>query len=161
AAIVALLLNLLFVFGIVALRDGIGARDQLRSVLGLSGPIGFNFAFIIATAALYARYGWVAATAGLLAIGADAYMARLGSLAQDRTRAYASLSWGVLSGLIRTLDVRDSRAARHCAATALFARDIAEAVGLSTRDCELAHTAGLLHDIGRFALPDRVMEREG
>ncbi len=25
--------------------------------------------------------------------------------------------------------------------------------------CELAHTAGLLHDIGRFGLSDRVMER--
>ena len=30
---------------------------------------------------------------------------------------------------------------------------------MSTRDQELAHTAGLLHDIGRFALSDRVMER--
>jgi putative nucleotidyltransferase with HDIG domain len=30
---------------------------------------------------------------------------------------------------------------------------------MSSRDCELAHTAGLLHDIGRFGLSDRVMER--
>jgi putative nucleotidyltransferase with HDIG domain len=69
------------------------------------------------------------------------------------------LSWGVLSGLIRTLDQRDARAARHAAAVAAFARDIADAVGLSERECELAHTAGLLHDIGRFGLSDRVMER--
>jgi len=32
---------------------------------------------------------------------------------------------------------------------------------LGQRAAELAHTAGLLHDIGRFALPDRVMERQG
>jgi putative nucleotidyltransferase with HDIG domain len=32
---------------------------------------------------------------------------------------------------------------------------------MDRRDAELAHTAGLLHDIGRFALPDRVMERFG
>ena len=31
---------------------------------------------------------------------------------------------------------------------------------MDERDCELAHTAGLLHDIGRFALADRVMERD-
>ena len=31
--------------------------------------------------------------------------------------------------------------------------------GMSKRDQELAHTAGLLHDIGKFALSDRVMER--
>jgi putative nucleotidyltransferase with HDIG domain len=67
----------------------------------------------------------------------------------------------VLSSLIRTLDERDKRAARHCAAVAKFSRDIAVHVGLSRRDQELAHTAGLLHDIGRFALSDRVMEREG
>lgn len=30
---------------------------------------------------------------------------------------------------------------------------------MSERECELAHTAGLLHDIGRFGLSDRVMER--
>jgi putative nucleotidyltransferase with HDIG domain len=67
----------------------------------------------------------------------------------------------VLSGLIRTLDERDARAARHCAAVAAFSRDLAEQVGMSKSDQELAHTAGLLHDIGKFALSDRVMERGG
>src|SRR5439155_24297820 len=87
------------------------------------------------------------------------YMMRLVMQARERTREYANLSWGVLSGLIRTLDARDHRAARHCAATARFARDIAAHVGMGEREQELAHTAGLLHDIGRFALSDRVMER--
>ena len=86
-------------------------------------------------------------------------MARLVIAARERTKEYANLSWGVLSGLIRTLDARDHRAARHCAAVARFARDIAAHVGMTERDQELAHTAGLLHDIGRFALSDRVMER--
>ena len=89
------------------------------------------------------------------------YMARLVITAQERTREYASLSWGVLSSLVRTLDERDSRAARHCAAVAAFSRDIAAQAGMSKRDQELAHTAGLLHDIGKFALSDRVMERGG
>jgi putative nucleotidyltransferase with HDIG domain len=88
-------------------------------------------------------------------------MARLVVVARERTREYANLSWGVLSGLVRTLDERDSRAARHCAAVAAFSRDLAREVGLSRRDQELAHTAGLLHDIGKFALSDRVMERGG
>ena len=30
---------------------------------------------------------------------------------------------------------------------------------MRAHECELAHTAGLLHDIGRFGLSDRVMER--
>jgi putative nucleotidyltransferase with HDIG domain len=60
---------------------------------------------------------------------------------------------------MRSLDVRDQHAARHAAAVAQFARDMAHAVGMSEADRELAHTAGLLHDIGRFALSDRVAER--
>ena len=32
---------------------------------------------------------------------------------------------------------------------------------MSKREQEFAHTAGLLHDIGKFALSDRVMERGG
>ena len=55
-------------------------------------------------------------------------MTRLVMTARERTREYANLSWGVLSGLIRTLDERDSRAARHCAAVAAFSRDIARHV---------------------------------
>ena len=61
----------------------------------------------------------------LLNVVAFTYMARLVVTARERTRQYANLSWGVLSGLIRTLDERDSRAARHCAAVAAFSRDIA------------------------------------
>jgi putative nucleotidyltransferase with HDIG domain len=36
---------------------------------------------------------------------------------------------------------------------------MAQRIGMSAQEQELAHTAGLLHDIGRFALSDRVAER--
>jgi putative nucleotidyltransferase with HDIG domain len=86
-------------------------------------------------------------------------MAHLLQQSRNRAQQYVSLSWGVLAGLMRTLDVRDERAARHAAAVARFSQDIARAVGMNEADCELAHTAGLLHDIGTFALSDRVAER--
>jgi putative nucleotidyltransferase with HDIG domain len=95
----------------------------------------------------------------LAAVFAFSYMAHLLEQSRNRAAQYVSLSWGVLAGLMRSLDIRDERAARHSAAVALFARDIARAVGMSDAECELAHTAGLLHDIGRFALSDRVAER--
>ncbi|HEY1510895.1 MAG TPA: HD domain-containing phosphohydrolase, partial [Solirubrobacteraceae bacterium] len=87
------------------------------------------------------------------------YMARLLQRARRRSEQYVSLSWGVLAGLMRSLDVRDQRAARHAAAVARFARDMAGEVGMDAEEQELAHTAGLLHDIGNFALSDRVAER--
>ncbi len=95
----------------------------------------------------------------LAAVFAFSYMAHLLNQSRQRAQQYVSLSWGVLAGLMRSLDIRDQRAARHSAAVARFARDIAKAVGMGEAECELAHTAGLLHDIGRFALSDRVAER--
>jgi putative nucleotidyltransferase with HDIG domain len=95
----------------------------------------------------------------LAAVFAFSYMAHLLKESRQRAQQYVSLSWGVLAGLMRSLDIRDERAARHSAAVARFARDIAQAVGMSEAERELAHTAGLLHDIGRFALSDRVAER--
>ncbi len=95
----------------------------------------------------------------LAAVLAFAYMAHLLDDSRRRAEQYVSLSWGVLAGLLRALDIRDQRAARHAAAVARFASDMAEAVGMGAHDQELAHTAGLLHDIGHFALSDRVAER--
>ena len=87
-------------------------------------------------------------------------MARLVTQARERSTSSTRRCRGACSaGLLRALDERDERAARHGAAVARFSRDIAIARGLSERDQELAHTAGLLHDIGRFALSDRVTER--
>jgi putative nucleotidyltransferase with HDIG domain len=71
----------------------------------------------------------------------------------------AAHPWAPLTELLHTLRTRDRRAARHAAAVAQFAFDIAAAAGLSARECELAHAAGLLHDIGHSALSDRVRER--
>ena len=95
----------------------------------------------------------------LAGVFAFSYMTHLVERSRQRAQQYVSLSWGVLAGLMRSLDIRDQRAARHSAAVARFARDIAKTVGMSEAECELAHTAGLLHDIGRFALSDRVAER--
>ncbi len=119
-----------------------------------------NVVLAVAGAAIYLKLGLAGISFGLVAIFAFSYMAQLVQRARNRSEQYVSLSWGVLAGLMRALDIRDQRAARHAAAVARFARDIARAVGMSEQDGELAHTAGLLHDIGRFALSDRVAERD-
>jgi putative nucleotidyltransferase with HDIG domain len=160
-AVAVLALGLNHVIGSALTGALYGGRtlQRLRVFSGLGPATGISVAMTIATAAIYVRLGLGGALFVLISILAYTYMARLVTAARRRTRQYASLSWGVLSGLLRTLDLRDPRAARHAAGVAAFARDIAEAAGMSARDCELAHTAGLLHDIGRFGLSDRVMER--
>jgi putative nucleotidyltransferase with HDIG domain len=114
---------------------------------------------VVAGAGITVELGTAGIAFALSAVFTFSYMAHLLAGSRNRAEQYVSLSWGVLAGLMRTLDIRDQRAARHAAAVARFARDMAQAVGMSEQEQELAHTAGLLHDIGHFALSDRVAER--
>jgi putative nucleotidyltransferase with HDIG domain len=160
AAVLVFVLNLLIVGGLTTLLDGIpflelvgGASAQLLTSIAINVPLALAAAGLI----LELDLGGTAFAAFTLI--AFSYMASLVATARHRSKQYASLSWGVLSGLLRTLDIRDPRAARHAAAVASFARDIARESGMTDEEQELVHTAGLLHDIGQFALSDRVFER--
>jgi putative nucleotidyltransferase with HDIG domain len=75
-----------------------------------------------------------------------------------RAKQLAGFQVAVLSALLRTLDLRDRMTARHSAAVARYSREIAAEAGLSEREQELAHTAGLLHDIGKFVFSDRILK---
>src|SRR4051812_1756621 len=77
---------------------------------------------------------------------------------QKRTEQLASLQVGLLSAMLRTLDLRDRMTARHSAAVARYSREIAKAAGLSEAEQELAHTSALLHDIGKFVFPDSILK---
>jgi putative nucleotidyltransferase with HDIG domain len=76
---------------------------------------------------------------------------------EARSTQLASLQVGVLAALLQTLSLRDRMTARHSAAVARYARAIAEEIGCTPEEQELVHTAGLLHDIGKFAFPDRIL----
>ncbi|HWC27645.1 MAG TPA: HD domain-containing phosphohydrolase, partial [Solirubrobacteraceae bacterium] len=156
-----LALNFVVLRSLMALLDGHDMRKMLSPPRELLPSLALTVALTLALAGVYTEFGTAASAFVVLILVGFAYMARLVVVARERTAQYASLSWGVLSSLVRSLDRRDRRTARHSAAVAAFARDIALECGMSKRDAELAHTAGLLHDIGRFALPDRVMERHG
>ncbi len=155
-----LALNFVLLRTLAVLVDGGTLREALHHPRELLPSLALTVALTLALAGLSAR-STAASVFAILVIVAFSYMSRLVVIARQRAGQYAALSWGVLSALVRSLDRRDGRTARHSAAVAAFARDIALECGMSRRDAELAHTAGLLHDIGRFALPDRVMERQG
>jgi putative nucleotidyltransferase with HDIG domain len=76
---------------------------------------------------------------------------------EQRTIQLASLQLGVLVTMVRTLSLRDRYTARHSAAVARYAYAVAKAAGCSEDELGIVHTAGLLHDIGKFAFPDRIL----
>jgi putative nucleotidyltransferase with HDIG domain len=77
---------------------------------------------------------------------------------ERRSKQLASFQVGMLSAMLRTLDLRDQMTARHSAAVARYSRAIAQRAGFSREEEELVHIAALLHDIGKFILPDRILK---
>ncbi|MGZ4371439.1 MAG: HD-GYP domain-containing protein [Gaiellaceae bacterium] len=78
--------------------------------------------------------------------------------ANERLRG-ASLSFA--TALVATLDARDQYTAGHSAAVAIYARDIAQRMGLSGEEQELVHLCGFVHDIGKIGLPAGLLEKPG
>ena len=65
------------------------------------------------------------------------------------------------SALVATLDARDEYTAGHSAAVAIYARDVAERLGLSQAEQRIAHLCGLVHDIGKIGLAAGLLEKAG
>jgi HD-GYP domain-containing protein (c-di-GMP phosphodiesterase class II) len=120
----------------------------LTAVLGVAAHK-FGLSVLILVAAVLALFQYLAAALVRSEERAD-------ELAAKNVRL-ATLQFGVLTALMETLNLRDPHAARHAAAVARYARDLAAHLLLPEREQEIAHTAGLMHDIGRFAFPDRML----
>lgn len=119
----------------------------------------------VGVAYAYATIGIAAIAMFGIVIGVFQYL--LGALLVSQERAdelevrakqLAGFQVALLSALLRTLDLRDRMTARHSAAVARYARETAARAGMSDDEQELAHTAGLLHDIGKFVLPDDILK---
>ena len=85
-------------------------------------------------------------------------------LAGNLTAANSRLERANISfatALVATLDARDRYTAGHSAAVAIYARDIAERLGLGDDQQQLAHLCGLVHDIGKIGLPPGLLEKPG
>jgi putative nucleotidyltransferase with HDIG domain len=79
---------------------------------------------------------------------------------EARSIQLASLQFGVLATLMNALSLRDRTTARHATAVARYAKSLATEAGCDESEQEIIHTAGLLHDIGKFTWSDRVLHPE-
>jgi putative nucleotidyltransferase with HDIG domain len=79
---------------------------------------------------------------------------------QARTIHLVSLQMGVLRTLVKALEMRDPTTSRHASAVARYCEALAKEIGCSEDAQEVLRTAGLLHDIGKFTWPDRVLHAD-
>jgi putative nucleotidyltransferase with HDIG domain len=166
--VVFMLTNLLN-FSMVAVFEAASGGPQFfksfRSLYVTVLPVEFAMALLTAGVAfVYQRVG--VGAVGLIAVvlfvcqyllraGIQAY--ERGEELQNRTRELASLQVGLINTVLQTLSMRDAMTARHSAAVARYSREVARLLGLSEREQDLVHTAGLFHDIGKFIFPDSIL----
>lgn len=158
-------LNFLLIVGYLCLRDGasviLATRRLYFPVVPWEVATG---ALTAGTVLAYQEVGLVAVA--MLTVLLVSYRYLLSSVIdaqrqRDELRAQVAeleaLHHGVIRVMVETLGMRDRMTARHSAAVARFAKATAAAAGLSLRDQELVHTAGLLHDVGKFTFPDHTL----
>jgi putative nucleotidyltransferase with HDIG domain len=159
------ILNFLLIAIDIAVMDKQPIMRSVRTVYLPTLPTEFAIGLLTAAVTfVYQRHDvWALALLGVVAfvfqylLGTALSSLRRKEELEARTRQLASLQVGLLSTVLQTLSMRDKMTARHSAAVARYAREVARELGLSVRDQEVIHTAALLHDIGKFIFPDDIL----
>jgi len=68
---------------------------------------------------------------------------------------------GVLHALARAVEARDRHTIHHAERVGRYAEAIGAAHGLTSEDCELLYQGGVLHDLGKIAIPDAILLKPG
>jgi putative nucleotidyltransferase with HDIG domain len=146
----------------VSLRGSGSARaflSSMRPIMTATVPLYTPLIALLAYA-----YNELAVWSVLFFFGPVFAAQRFYRLYQEERAAARQLERANLSfaaALVAALDARDRYTAGHSAAVAVYARDIAERIGLSPEEQQLAHLAGLVHDIGKVGLPPGLLEKPG
>ncbi len=85
----------------------------------------------------------------------------------EETRAAAPTALGVpelleLAAVLGELiDLRSPFTSTHSAGVSLVAQGLAATLGMSDEDCQLIRVAGLMHDLGKLAVPAALLDKPG
>jgi putative nucleotidyltransferase with HDIG domain len=159
--LVANFLNFLGIAGDYAFHHRASLAHEFRTIFLPVLPSELVSAVLCALVAfVYVKSGFAALSLLAVVLVTFQYLLRELLRSQDRAERLAALQLGVLTTMIETLSLRDRMTARHSAAVARYAAELAAALGLPRDQIDLVHTAGLLHDIGKFAFPDSILLAE-
>lgn len=69
------------------------------------------------------------------------------------------MNWGTIRALANAVDAKSPWTAGHSERVTLLATEIGRAMGLTGQDLEQLHLAGMLHDIGKIAVPEAILDK--
>lgn len=122
--------------------------------LMLFGPMAVAFAYLLPQAPL-------AVALPIFAVIASHRMLSTLERSRSMERLLSTMSAEIPGALLAALDAADAYTAKHSAAVASYAYDLALAGGLSKSRARWVHAAALLHDVGKIGVPDAVLNKDG
>jgi len=156
ADVVICLLNALILSGIVRLTQGTPIRRFVLGMLGTSGPSYVGYGVI----GLLFVILWVPAGVGpasAMLILAPLFVARWAFMQYgDEQRAHER----TLSALVAAVETKDLYTRGHSERVAILCNLMASSLALNQQDTEALRFAGMLHDIGKLAIPTRVLRKD-
>lgn len=158
--------NYLVFLPVVYLRRGIGPIAWFKEAFARFLPFHFFFVFMCVSL-LYTVQGpgntqdYRRGAIFLLPILGIIYAFRAYAQQSELNQRLERFSLQMAGSMITALDLKDNYTAQHSAAVAQYSYDIATELGLPPKECNLAHLAGLLHDLGKISVPDEVLNRRG
>jgi putative nucleotidyltransferase with HDIG domain len=158
AFVLSFALNFAMIAVDISVQAGVPLARQVRQILVPVLPVELASALLtVCVAVIYRETGLAALALFALVLIVFQYVLRELLRSQRRAEELAALQLGVLASMVDTLAMRDRMTARHSAAVARYARALAEAHGCPRDQQDLVHTAGLLHDVGKFSFPDAIL----
>jgi putative nucleotidyltransferase with HDIG domain len=140
-------------------------REGLRAARHPPSPFAPALLWAVPVAAAVAYVSTHVPEVGLLALVMTVlgvtYMLQLVAASRTSKQERSQAAGDMVERLLRALQQRDPESARHAAAVAKYASDIATAAGVDADGCRDAHAAGLMHDLGRLSLSDVALRAEG
>jgi HD-GYP domain-containing protein (c-di-GMP phosphodiesterase class II) len=94
------------------------------------------------------------------AIGLEQSLRQAGSEAEQAGQS-SELRLAAAMLLAEALDMRDPGTGLHSRTVGVYAREIAERLGLAPERVERIHAAGVLHDLGKLGIADAILHKPG
>ena len=78
----------------------------------------------------------------------------------DEANRLVEMGKQTVIAIARTVDAKDPRTGGHSRRVALYSKQIAKECGLSEKDCQDIEWAANMHDIGKIAIPDAILNKD-
>ena len=79
----------------------------------------------------------------------------------ERENEYKEITLEAIEAIARTIDAKDTYTNGHSKRVGIYSREIARALELSEQEIENIYYIALLHDIGKIAIPENILNKPG